>query len=386
MFKTKKIFALIALSALSPTLPAKTIDLDKEMKDSISAAGKWEVLLGLCKGFGCILRVNQYISGAQPITDVTAIDAGTVNYSPPIESPLSESIEIETYLVKNCSSSGRLLQEKILVSANESSSIVTKDSVTTKHAANGQLKASIKVVEASVGGSKSKDVSFEKTQTVTTNHTVTKETEISETIPPHTALLIEIETRLGNSFIEFEGHLNIDGWVYKKTYSELMGNSYNPIYVEGEIWNTKYKSMSKSYIEVPLPADPIECARFDIAEFLEGDSDAPIKPLSNEKDLINKSLGTHGRHAIPNVVPIQNDLVIETSARLSKIQVRAKAIQNGVCGVTFHTNNGDSIQFLATGEDWSTWKTLTTSTSAQSLLISKEDYCEGQSEAEIRYF
>lgn len=86
------------------------------------------------------------------------------------------------------------------------------------------------------------------------------------------------------------------------------------------------------------------------------------------------------------VVPFVEGMTIKTGNSVANVDVRAKSFGPGACGVTFSTEGGNSIHFLAPPLAYSPWTVLAPHTGAASFTITHSVECDTGVLGEIRYF
>ena len=82
--------------------------------------------------------------------------------------------------------------------------------------------------------------------------------------------------------------------------------------------------------------------------------------------------------------PFVEGMKITTGNSTANVQVRAKPLAVGVCGVKFSTAGGNA-QFLAPPQVWSPWTNLVSHVGSVDLTISSEVVCDVGVIAEVRY-
>jgi hypothetical protein len=86
------------------------------------------------------------------------------------------------------------------------------------------------------------------------------------------------------------------------------------------------------------------------------------------------------------VVPFLNGMTIKTGNSVANIEVRAKSLGPGACGVTFSADNGASTQFLAPPLTYSPWTVLASHTGSASFTITHSVACSTGVIGEVRYY
>jgi hypothetical protein len=86
------------------------------------------------------------------------------------------------------------------------------------------------------------------------------------------------------------------------------------------------------------------------------------------------------------VVPFVEGMTIKTGNSVANIDVRAKSFGPGACGVTFSTDGGNSIHFLALPLAYSPWTILASHAGATSFKITHTVECDTGILGEIRYY
>lgn len=71
---------------------------------------------------------------------------------------------------------------------------------------------------------------------------------------------------------------------------------------------------------------------------------------------------------------------------VATVEVRAKSMEPGVCGVEFSTNFNDQIVFLAPPAIWSPWTFLASHTGTATYKVSADVQCDTDALMEVRFF
>ncbi|MDP5209837.1 hypothetical protein [Microbulbifer sp. 2205BS26-8] len=194
-----------------------------------------------------------------------------VVYSEIKEPEIPETVQYEYYSVKNCTSLPKNINQEVSVTVNESNTISVSDTVTTTDNASLNAKLELKTFSIEGGGSKTRVVDISKSTSSTTSSTTTVREVLDETILPYSALIYTVDKRYGNTYIDFVGSFSYDAdlAMFGRSlgkFSRYFNNNY--VSVSGQIWNVNYKSVHKSYVELPLPTDPAECNAVSLDDFL----------------------------------------------------------------------------------------------------------------------
>ena len=386
----KNILAL-GLFVVSLIGNAAEIDLEKLVRDR--AAGK-----GVAKEIeDANNAIKKFFKGDAFILRFDNIRAtgGAVRYSEVKAESIPQTIISETFMFRNCTSSDRKDSRSGSITYQEGETITTMDTI--------RGSASLSITTKELGSANaSREVFSSQQQTRNYSKTIVETIQLEETIKPMTALLVKIEKRISNAYLDFEGDmiLNADvskgagpGWkgetVYLGTYSSLFGEQ--SFTVRGQIWNAKSHSTNKSYTEIQLDKDnPLHCVQPDLRTKVTAEISAldtkgsmgnllkfgltPVHNLSKEKEI-----GTQ------HVEPYSSGLRITTSNSIANVEVRARSMGPGFCAVRFSTMGGQT-QFLAPPVGWSPWTTLAAHVGVATYTINETILCDTGMIAEIRYF
>lgn len=203
------------------------------------------------------------------LKDYQFTDRG-VEYSHLKSAPIPEEIERSYYGVKNCTSLDKNISESVTVVSTERSSIKKLDKISSSSSSNFEANLKIDGFGLTGSGGSSKTVDFSTENSSESSKTTTRESSFSETVPAYSALVLIVEQTYSNGYMDFLGDIEADADIYVD--GKLIGKFSNffdlgIIEVKGEIWNTEYSSLSKNYIEIPLPSDHLECYDEDLSEF-----------------------------------------------------------------------------------------------------------------------
>ena len=192
---------------------------------------------------------------------------GSVKYSEVKAAPIPESITKETFLLRNCTSSERKESKSVTISYQEGLSTVTTDSISSTTGLN----ATFNIKGQALGINKTQTVSFSNSTTTSNTRTVTETVPFDEIIKPYTALLVMVEKRHSNAYLDFEGSVIPDadlyaapccGWGGETIFGGSLASQIGekPITLRGQIWNAKALGTTKSYAERKLdPNNPEDC-------------------------------------------------------------------------------------------------------------------------------
>lgn len=77
---------------------------------------------------------------------------------------------------------------------------------------------------------------------------------------------------------------------------------------------------------------------------------------------------------------------ITTANVVATVEVRAKSLGPGACGVNFSTDSGNSTSILAPPFTWSGWQTLASHIGTVTYKVEYEITCDTGAVAEVRYY
>lgn len=333
------------------------------------------------------------------VSNIRTRDGG-VRYSEVKPAPVPETVQKETFLFRNCSSSDRRDQKTLTVTTQEGYNIVTMDSVRSSNSAT----ATLNIYGQQLGVTQSQDISFSESKTHSFTKSVTENVIFDEVIKAWTLLLVTVEKRVSNAYVDFDGDLLIDadvsslpccGWTGDSRYfgplSALRGEA--PVKVRGQLWNAKATATNKSYSEKSLnPNNPSDCPSVT--------PQGPTRTLNRaSRSVIDKAsrasvhtirlsdgpVQVSDRAPVQVVVPFINGMTINTGNSIANVEVRAMSLAAGFCGVSFSTFGG-STQFLAPPQTWSPWTILVSHIGEASFTITNSVVCDVGVIAEVRYF
>jgi len=310
------------------------------------------------------------------------LSGGIVRQSAVMPAPIPESIERESYVISNCTSSVRREKNSYSVTFEEGSEVTTSQSV--KSSTNVGLNVKFSVFDFSTGGSREVVSSEENKRSY--KRTVTRTADIDEPVQPYTALILDIEQRLSNAYLDFDGDVRVEAdlGAFAFKFSQLVPN--NVITVKGQLWNATARSLSKSFREVKL--DPVTCARVN---GLQAQREAALvraaqapKAEARPDDLRAYARDGSLLPAVPEVVAYQPGMTIMTADVMSAVQVRTRALGAAQCGATFRVNGTDTSLVAPAGE-WSRWHNVAFVPGWRQLVLDSTSHCTGGLQAEVRY-
>ncbi len=310
------------------------------------------------------------------------LSGGTVRQSAVMPAPIPESVERESYVISNCTSSVRREKNSYSVTFEEGSEVTTSQSV--KSSTKADLNVKFSVFDFSTGGAREVVSSDESKRSY--KKTVTRTAEIDEQVQPFTALILDIEQRLSNAYLDFDGDVRVEAdlGAFAFKFSQLVPN--NVLTIKGQLWNSTARSLSKSFREVKL--DPVSCARIN---GLQARREAePARPaLAVKADTRPDDLRAYGRdgvplQVVPEVVAYRPGMTLMTADVMSAVQVRTRALGTTHCGATFHVNGTDT-SLLAPAGEWSRWHNVAFVPGWRQLVIDSSSQCAAGLQAEVRY-
>lgn len=305
--------------------------------------------------------------------------SGTVRYSAVMPAPIPESIEKETYVISNCSSVPRREKQTFSVTFEEGSEITVTRAA--KSSVNASLTAKFKIHDLTGGLSASHEVSTSEATTTHKKKVVTRTTELDELVPPYTALVLDIEQKLGNAYFDFDGDVRVEAELGKPRfqYSALVPNGL--LTVRGQVWNATARSLSKSFRELRL--DPATCATALRAEATK--SAAAAAPTSEQADDLRAySRAGAPLKIAPEIVVFRPGMSLQTADLLSAVQVRARSRGPLSCSATFTANNAATSVVAPAGE-FGRWHNVAFVTGWSQLLLDGSAQCADGVDAEVRY-
>lgn len=374
-----------------------------EFKNSFSQSTKSRLYRQLNpsnSGYWYHMFVNTFERGdwSQVLVKDIRLTAGNIEYSEVKTAPIPETISKEAYLIGNCTSLERTYSEKLTTSHEEGYSIVKNDTIKSETMGEAGLDLKFEVVSFSFGATITESVSFSSTETESNKRIVEKEISVSEKVPPFTALIIEIDKRTADAYLDFVGSVIPDAnFGFKASpyhpavYSSYVDSNSRSIQLRGEIWNSKFESMDKRYTEIRLPTNPTECLA--ALNSTSGDiSTVSSQSVSLSQKISEQPAGAISLNKLPNEYDIGSQsfddyVVLRTDKPklVGSIQVRSRSTGGQTCGVTVESNFGDRIQYLAPREKWSDWQSLSYYSDSQEYLVAESDTCSGLTESQIRY-
>lgn len=310
------------------------------------------------------------------------LSGGTVRQSAVMPAPIPESIERESYVISNCTSSVRREKNSYSVSFEEGSEVTTSQSV--KSTTNVGLNVKFSVFDFSTGGAREVVSSDESKRSY--KRTVTRTAEIDEQVQPFTALILDIEQRLSNAYLDFDGDVRVEAdlGAFAFKFSQLVPN--NVITIKGQLWNATARSLSKSFREVKL--DPVSCARVNGLQAQREAAPARLAQAAKVEprpdDLRAYARDGSPLQAVPEVVAFQPGMTIMTADVMSAVQVRTRSLGASTCGATFRVNGADT-SLLAPAGEWSRWHNVAFVPGWRQLVLDSASTCAAGVQAEVRY-
>ncbi|HTF97031.1 MAG TPA: hypothetical protein VL995_12915 [Cellvibrio sp.] len=395
LFKFRFFIAASAILLSHSSFSQEIISVENVMKNSLIANNRNVIFVShycrgvplVMEGFVCRQKKDYTYINRSTASNVTAVSYGDIYLSPIRESAIPESVEKNLFLIKNCSSTPRLINEEITLVKQSSYVINTSQVLTlnTQTELSADVKLDLGVV--SIGGAGKKTATFTRqnsqSNSNTGSETLTTKEIVSETIPAHRALLITAEKTLSNAIRDFSGSVSIDGLFSDYSgnasirYSSLMGANL-PIQLSGVIYGSDFKTVRKTYIEVSLPTDPVSCNNFDVEDYLAGKSFA-YSAAAQKQSSINYSV-----KQVELYNGFGDDIISVIKPHgIGVIQARAKASGNA-CGIEIKSRDKTPISFMVYGNQWSDWKILDYYTDAKDIYVSGKGTCS-DALIELRY-
>lgn len=331
-------------------------------------------ITGLLRYYNCSTSLN-----AGTITNVQ-IAAGTVRTSAVMPAPIPESVERESYVISNCTSTPRREKNSYSVTFEEGSEVTTTQTVATK----ANLSVKFSVLDFSTGVTR--EVSSSEEAKRSYKKTVSRSSEIDELIQPYTALILDIEQRLSNAYLDFDGDVRVEAdlGMYGFKFSSLVPN--NVVTIKGQLWNATARSLSKSFREVKL--DPVSCARVNGLQAQREAAPARLAQAAKVEprpdDLRAYARDGSPLQAVPEVVAFQPGMTIMTADVMSAVQVRTRSLGASTCGATFRVNGADTSLIAPAGE-WSRWHNVAFVPGWRQLVLDSTSSCAAGVQAEVRY-
>lgn len=307
------------------------------------------------------------------------LTSGPVRYSAVIPAAIPESAEKETYVVSNCTPIARKEKNSYSVTFEEGSDVTTTTSL--KSSQNAQLNLKFSVIDFSVGAAREVNTSQEGKQSY--RKTVTRSLEVDETVQPYTTLIIDIEQRLSNAYVDFDGDVRVESDYGVTKYSTVVPSNWTTI--KGQIWNSSARSLVKSFREVRL--DPATCGGSTLAKAAAGaQSTSSSKHAGSDPKIDDiKAFDRTGAqlNPMPTVSSYQPGMSVKTADLMSQIQVRLKSDDATPCVASFLAN--DVKTNLVATHEWSRWHNVAFSTKAAAVTLHNSSTCTSGITAEVRY-
>ena len=314
------------------------------------------------------------------------------------------SVKQDSYVFINCSAEQRRKQQTLHVTYTQGNTIVTTDSVQQ----NSSINVTLPIKALSLGMTDSVQVNFSQQTTNNFTTSITEDDPFDEAIAPWTMLVVKIEKRVSNAYVNFSGKMTLDadvigsplpGWngevIQYGKLSSIVGNKR--IDLRGQIWNATAENTTTSYKEVPMSSTAPQCSQGPaLTSVLDSSKRKAIsklrKPLRGVLffDLSQSPviMGTGADGSSPPVettVPFVDGMTITTADVAGSVDIHAMSLGPGLCGVTFSTA-GASTQFLAPPGTYSPWTTLTANIGSVSLKLDEHVTCDTGVVAEVRYW
>ncbi|MCF2857178.1 hypothetical protein L1286_06845 [Pseudoalteromonas sp. SMS1] len=221
---------------------------------------------------GMVCRLMAKVGIPPLVSNIKLYDVGT-DYSAIKQPAIPETVEFEYYSVKNCTSTPRKLDQEVTVTFNESNTIRVTDKVTTTSNAKVEAKLQLEIFSFGGSGGVTKVVDVTKESSSTTNTSKVIREVLKEDIKPYTALIYTVDKRYSNAYIDFTGNFSFNADLTFEPSKKLVGPysrffNDDQLSVSGQVWNVSYKSVSKSYLEVPLPTNYSECNAFSVDQYM----------------------------------------------------------------------------------------------------------------------
>lgn len=419
-------FAALAFVGLCGAVSADEIDLNRVVQEKLagtSIANELAALNSLCAKIADLSAkmTGQRVSPEclRLVLDNVRLTDPKVTYSEVKPGPIPFSTKIESFVFPNCDDDKHDYSRTVQLTYREGLSTVTTDSVSE----TSGVTANLTVKTLTLGASNSRVVNFNKQESVSHETSVTETVNIAETLRPWSLLLVTVERRISHAYLDFQGDLTVDGDIWRVPccgwepnfprinygrVKNLLGTQR--ITLRGQIWNATADSTKKAYRSTKLNKDSPQCSDGTPTHpsplSLEQRSRADVQPLVADIQALTARVvkAPAGLTAMPlslgpvyavssastaasvqRIVAFVDGMTIKTGDVIANVEVRAKSVGPGMCGVTF-TGGGGSTQFLAPPIAYSPWTVLTSHTGAISMRISHSVVCDTGVIAEIRFW
>lgn len=307
------------------------------------------------------------------------LSGGPVRYSAIIPAAIPESAEKESYVVSNCTSIPRKEKNSYSVTFEEGSDLTTSTSI--KSSQNASLNLKFSVVDFSVGGSREVNTSQEGKQSF--KKSVTRSVEVDETVQPYSTLIIDIEQRLSNAYVDFDGDVRVESDYGVTKYSTVVPNNW--VTIKGQLWNSSARSLTKSFRELKL--DPNTCNAASLKQTTSARAAAiAAAPAAESKIDDLKAFSKTGSplQPAPTVMPFNSGMILQTADVMSHVQVRLRANGSTACMANF-TAADTKTGLLALPGEWSRWHNVAFVPNQTAIKILSDETCAAGITADVRY-
>ena len=337
--------AIVSALLITISFPANSaeIEIDTIIRENLfsnndfrqSAVAECQIYNPGVYGFiGCAVSVQDpnVIWQNFRVGDIYLYDNG-VTYSEVKSAPIPTSIDNDYYYVKNCTSLSRAINEEVTVTSQVGHKISTSTTFKRSESQDGDISGVVGIVNFDFGVAINEEITLTNSSTIDNTTIVTTKSTVNEVIPPYSGFILNVEKRVSNAYLDFSGTVTPDAGISYRTYAPFTNysNYYSaPIQIEGQIWNSTFQSLTKEYVEVPLPTDAVECLAFDIEALLQ-----------SQGIQVSQELGAAPE---PNSPPVYNGGIYSQTFDMSDGQVLF-----GIPATAFTDPDGDNLTYTATG-------------------------------------
>jgi len=336
-------FLFFSLSALWPYMAAaQAVDIDVEIKELLQSQ------LGNPRNqtvelFNAMPFTNRKLSAHWGVENVDAF-ARSVEESSVERSNVPAEVARQSYVVRNCTSSAKPINEAITVTYIVGSTVSLTRSVTSTSTRN--LNVSAANVGLTAGATDQETFSLSTMQTQKLQTTVSESRNISISIEPYTILKITAVKTSSNDYINFSAKVVVDADVFtfatgldsrsgkeaKGRLSQLVtSEAARTIPIEGKIWNVRGRDLEIVFAEQEAdPSNLLHCPKLKptIIEDMNqaivdkdseiADSGAPDFTDSDDVRL-SHSISPVASQGVQGVAPLVIEMTIKTSNSVANI-------------------------------------------------------------------
>lgn len=297
-------------------------------------------------------------------------------------SAIPDSVAVKTYLQRNCSSSEQRVKEKLKLEYTVGTKWELTKTVKSDSSASMTLTYPKEIL--SVTAKNDMTVDTKTVQSVDTTKITTEEQDFDVLVPPYTARLFMLERSLSNGMFEFKGVVVADSQVVLRKpngeespslglLSATIPRAKRTFPLEGRFLNVSAEKKTFTYIDKSLDKDSeADCPKFDVSTGDIAGSASSATQLAR----ISSSSAT--------IVPLVSGMTITTADVVGNVEVRAKSLGPGFCGVKI-SGGGRNIGIAAPPAAWSSWFNLVSHMNKSIFKVEGEIICDTGALMEVRY-